>query len=70
MAYSINLTPKEVIELRRLRRVEKDGKILRRYQYIWFAYEKFPKKEIATMLSVNIDMVTDWIGLNYLIKMV
>jgi len=75
MAYSIDLTANEIVELKRLRRVEKDGKILRRYQCIWFAHEKFPKKEIATMLSVNIDTVTDWIklfnknGLNSLSKL-
>ena len=63
MAYSIDLTKEEEVELKRLRRVEKDGKILRRYQCIWFAHEKFPKKEIASMLAVNIDTVTDWIKL-------
>lgn len=63
MAYSISLTSVEVLELKRLRRSEKDGKILRRYQCIWMAYENFPKKEIASTLSVNIDTVTDWIKL-------
>lgn len=63
MAYSISLTPVEVLELKRLRRSEKDGKILRRYQCIWMAYENFPKKEIASTLGVNIDTVTDWIKL-------
>src|ERR1700676_4863885 len=63
MAYSIHLTPSEVLELKRLRRSEKDGKILRRYQCIWMAHENFPKKEIASTLGVNIDTVTDWIKL-------
>ena len=63
MAYTIDLTPSEIAELKTLRRVEKDGKILRRYQCIWFAHEKFPKKEIASLLAVNIDTVTDWIKL-------
>lgn len=63
MAYSIDLTSKETIELKRLRRIEKDGKILRRYQCIWMAHENFPKKEIASTLGVNIDTVTDWIKL-------
>jgi transposase len=61
MAYTIDLTANEILELKKLRRVEKDGKILRRYQCIWLAHEKLPKKEIASMLSVNIDTVTDWI---------
>lgn len=63
MAYTVDLTPSEIAELKTLRRVEKDGKILRRYQCIWFAHEKFPKKEIASFLAVNIDTVTDWIKL-------
>ena len=63
MSYSIDLTREEVAELRKLRRIEKDGKILRRYQCIWLAHEKFPKKEIASILAVNIDTVTDWIKL-------
>ena len=63
MAYTIDLSPSEIAELKTLRRVEKDGKILRRYQCIWFAHEKFPKKEIASLLAVNIDTVTDWIKL-------
>lgn len=63
MSYTIDLTPAEIAELKTLRRVEKDGKILRRYQCIWFAHEKFPKKEIASLLAVNIDTVTDWIKL-------
>ena len=63
MAYSIHLTPAEILELKRLRRAEKDGKILRRYQCVWMTHENFPKKEIASTLGVNIDTVTDWIKL-------
>ena len=63
MSYIVDLTPSEIAELKTLRRVEKEGKILRRYQCIWFAHEKFPKKEIASLLAVNIDTVTDWIKL-------
>ena len=63
MAYSIDLTKEEVVTLKKLRRTEQDGKILRRYQCIWLAHEKFPKKEIASMLAINIDTVTDWIKL-------
>jgi transposase len=61
MAYTVELTALEISELKTLRKTERDGKILRRYQCIWFAHEKFPKKEIASMLCVNIDTVTDWI---------
>ena len=63
MAYSIELSSIEVAELKRLRRSEKDGKILRRYQCIWMAHESLPKKEIASTLGVNIDTVTDWVKL-------
>jgi transposase len=63
MAYSITLTANELAELKRLRRSEKDGKLLRRYQCIWMCYEGIPKKEIASTLGVNIDTVTDWIKL-------
>jgi transposase len=63
MAYSIVLSANEIVELKKLRRIEKEGKILRRYQCIWMAHEKFPKKEIASTLGVNIDTVTDWIKL-------
>jgi len=63
MAYSIGLSSIEVAELKRLRRGEKDGKILRRYQCIWMSHEGLPKKEIASTLGINIDTVTDWIKL-------
>jgi transposase len=63
MAYSIELSSFEVVELKRLRRIEKDGKILRRYQCIWMTHEGLPKKEIASTLGINIDTVTDWIKL-------
>jgi transposase len=63
MAYSVILTTSEIVALKRLRRSEKDGKILRRYQCIWMAHESLPKKEIANTLGVNIDTVTDWIKL-------
>jgi transposase len=63
MAYSIELSAIEVAELKKLRRSEKSGKILRRYQCIWLAHEGLPKKEIASTLGVNIDTVTDWVKL-------
>lgn len=63
MSYSIELTKYEAAKLNKLRRVEKDGKVLRRYQCIWLSHEKLPKKEIASMLAVSIDTVTDWIKL-------
>jgi transposase len=63
MAYSVDLAASEIIDLKLLLKKEKDGKVLRRYQCIWFAFEKYPKKEIAALLSINIDTVTDWIKL-------
>jgi len=70
MAYSIDLSANEIAELKKLRRIEKEGKILHRYQCIWMAYEKFPKKEIASTLGVNIDTVTDWIKLFTKVRLV
>jgi transposase len=63
MSYSIELSATEVTTLSKLRRNEKDGKILRRYQCIWMLHQGLPKKEIAATLGVNIDTVTDWIKL-------
>ncbi len=63
MAYTVILTSNEILELKRLRPVEKEGKVLRRYQCIWMAHENLPKKEIANTLGINIDTVTDWIKL-------
>lgn len=63
MAYSIELSSIEVGALKRLRRSEKDGKILRRYQCLCMVHEGLPRKEIAPALGVNIDTVTDWVKL-------
>lgn len=63
MAYQVVLTPREQSILKEKRRKEKDGKLLRRYQCLWMLHEQYPKKEVAKVLSVNIDTVTDWIKL-------
>jgi hypothetical protein len=55
MAYSIILTIPEITELKHLRRTEKEGKILQRYQCIWMANENFPKNEsLLTLVSALI----------------
>lgn len=63
MAYQVVLTPKDQSIIKEKKRKEKDAKLLRRYQCLWMLHEQYPKKEVAKVLSVNIDTVTDWIKL-------
>ncbi len=50
MYYTVDLSASEIADLKTLRRVEKDDKILRRYQSICFAYAKFQKKRLLPPL--------------------
>jgi transposase len=63
MAYQVVLTPKDQSIIKEKKRKEKDAKLLRRYQCLWMLHEQYSKKEVAKVLSVNIDTVTDWIKL-------
>ena len=63
MSYKIVLTATDQSILKEKKRKEKDVKLLRRYQCLWMLHEQYPKKEVAKILSVNIDTVTDWIKL-------
>jgi len=63
MAYQVVLPPKDQSIIKEKKRKEKDVKLLRRYQCLWMLHEQYPKKEVAKILSVNIDTVTDWIKL-------
>lgn len=63
MAYQVVLNAKDQSIIKEKKRKEKDAKLLRRYQCLWMLHEQYPKKEIAKILSVNIDTVTDWIKL-------
>jgi transposase len=61
MSYTIELSHSEIDFIKDRKRKEKDPKLLRRYQCLFMLHEQYPKKEIAKILGVNIDTVTDWI---------
>ena len=63
MAYQVVLTPSEQAIVKEKKRKEKDAKILRRYQCLSLLHDQYPKKEVARILNVNIDTVTDWVKL-------
>jgi transposase len=63
MSYTIQLTKADIALIAEKKRKEKNGKLLRRYQCLFMLYENYPKKEIAGLLGVNIDTITDWIKL-------
>jgi transposase len=63
MAYQVVLTPAELILVEEKKRKEKDAKLLRRYQCLSLLHDQYPKKEVARILNVNIDTVTDWVKL-------
>jgi transposase len=61
MSYTIQLSKAEIALIAEKKRKEKNGKLLRRYQCLSMLHEQYPKKEIARLLGVNIDTITDWI---------
>lgn len=61
MSYAITLSQADIAFINERKRKEKDSKLLRRYQCLFMLHEQYPKKEIAKILGVNIDTVTDWI---------
>jgi transposase len=61
MSYTVILSDADLSFIKEKKRREKDSKLLRRYQCLFIAHENYPKKEIAKVLGVNIDTVTDWI---------
>lgn len=63
MSYKIVLTPADQSIIKEKKRKEKDAKLLRRYQCLSMLYDQYPKKEVARLLNVNIDTITDWIKL-------
>ncbi len=63
MAYQVVLTLKDQSIIKEKKRKERDAKLLRRYQCLSLLHEQYPKKEVAKILGVNIDTVTDWIKL-------
>lgn len=63
MSYSINLSSTELSFVKQKRRTEKSVKLWRRYECLYLLHEQYPKKEIASILNIHIDTVTDWIKL-------
>jgi transposase len=63
MSYRINLSGEELIELKRIKREVKDSKLLRRYQCLHMLHTGMKRQDIAELLDVYIDTVTDWVKL-------
>ena len=61
MSYTVMLSQSDITFIKEKKRKEKDSKLLRRYQCLFMLHEQYPKKEIAKLLGVNIDTITDWI---------
>ena len=63
MAYQVVLSAAELTIVKEKKRKEKDAKLLRRYQCLSLLHDQYPKKEVARILNVNIDTITDWVKL-------
>lgn len=65
--YKIKLTKAELAKLAKLKKVEKNKRIFRRLQCLSLSHQGKEYKEIADIVGVCVDTVTDWIKL-YLAK--
>lgn len=63
MSYSISLTKQKEKHLRGLLKTTEQSKILKRYQCIHFKRQGLPNNQIAALLCVHIDTITDWLKL-------
>ena len=61
MSYQVILSKTDLAIVKTKKRKERDAKLLRRYQCLSMLHENYPKKEVATLLGVNIDTITDWV---------
>lgn len=61
MSYSIKLTKEDQNQLKELLKTTGQSKILKRYQCIHFKHQGLANKQIAALLCVHIDTITDWI---------
>jgi len=61
MSYKIILPKTDLAFIAEKKRKEKDAKLLRRYQCLSMLHDQYPKKEIAGLLGVSIDTITDWV---------
>ncbi len=61
MSYQVILSEIDLAIIKTKKRKERDAKLLRRYQCLSMLHENYPKKEVAKLLGVNIDTITDWV---------
>jgi transposase len=61
MSILVSITKEDLKIISVKRRTEKVVKFSRRYQCLWLLHEQYLKKDIASILGVNIDTITDWI---------
>jgi transposase len=61
MSISISISKEDIKIISLKRKTEKVAKFSRRYQCLWLLHENYLKKDIASILGVNIDTITDWI---------
>lgn len=61
MSYTVTLSKADLSKLKILLRETESSKILKRYQCIHFKKQGLKNKDIAMLLCVNIDTVTDWL---------
>ena len=61
MSYQVILSKIDLDIIKTKKRKERDAKLLRRYQCLSMLHENYPKKEVAKLLGVNIDTITDWV---------
>ncbi|MBX9807847.1 MAG: helix-turn-helix domain-containing protein, partial [Flavobacteriaceae bacterium] len=61
MSYQVNLTEEELVDLKRIKREVKDSKILRRYQCLHMLHTGMKRQDVAELLDVYIDTITDWV---------
>ena len=61
MTQKINLEEAQQIELKERLKSERDSKIWRRLKCIEMKHKGHKHKEIAALLDVTIDTITDWL---------
>ena len=63
MSYQVNLSAEELVELKNIKREVKDSKLLRRYQCLHMLHAGMKRQDVAELLDVYIDTITDWVKL-------
>lgn len=67
MSYQVNLNSEELVELKLIKREVKDAKILKRYQCLHMLHTGMKRQDIAELLGVYVDTITDWVKLYQLV---